>query len=77
MISKEVVSLISGIIWGTYAIIVGTLTVYFSYNNDWAWVSIVVAIIGNSAHLIVMHYSNQGLTIQAQGSSPPGPPKVS
>lgn len=75
MINKEIVSLISGIIWGTYAIVIGTLAVYFSYNNNWAWLSIVVAIVGNSAHLIVMHYSAKGLTIQAQGSSPPGPPK--
>lgn len=74
--NKEWVSLISGVIWGTYGVIVGTLTVYFNYNNDWAWLSVIVAIIGNSSHLVAMHYSSQGLSIQAQGSSPPGPPKT-
>ena len=74
--NKEWVSLISGIIWGLYAIVTGTLAIYFNYNNDWTWLAIIVAIIGNSAHLVAMHYSNQGLTIQAQGSSPPGPPKT-
>ena len=66
MLTKQAVSLISTFFWGIYGITVGSLVVYFGYNNDWSWISIVVAIIGNSSHLVAMHLSRSGLDITAQ-----------
>ena len=66
VVSKQTVSLISTLTWGLYAIIIGSLAVYYNYNNSWLWIGEIVAIIGNSAHLVAMHLSKTGLDITAQ-----------
>ena len=66
VVSKQTVSLISTLTWGLYAIIIGSLAVYYSYSNNWLWIGEIVAIIGNSAHLVAMHLSKTGLDITAQ-----------
>ena len=73
--SKETALLIISLIWGIYAIVVGIFTVYNRFNNDLVWISIITAISGTTGAHIAVSMSTKGLTIQAQGSSPPGPPK--
>ena len=65
-ISKQTVSLISTLVWGLYAITIGSLAIYFGYDNNWTWIGEIVAIVGNSAHLVAMHLSKTGIDITAQ-----------
>lgn len=68
------VHLIASLLWGFYGIIVGTLVVVFSYSNLFSWLSIIVAIIGNSTHLVAFSYSQGKVSIQSTGQvgKPPG-----
>lgn len=68
------VHLIASLLWGIYGIIVGTLVVVYSYNNLFSWLSIIVAIIGNSTHLVAFSYSQGKISIQSTGQvgKPPG-----
>jgi hypothetical protein len=63
---KETVHLISSLVWGIYGITVGVIgVVSHSFNTD-VMVSVVVAIVGNSAHLMSMSFSKTGLTVSDQ-----------
>jgi len=65
--NKETVHLISALLWGIYGITVGIIGVVHNDFNTDVMVSIVVAITGNSAHLISMSFSKSGnLTVQAK-----------
>jgi hypothetical protein len=61
------VHLIASLLWGFYGIIIGSLVVVFSYHNDFAWISVVVAVIGNSTHLVAFSYSQGKISVQATG----------
>jgi len=61
------VHLISSLLWGIYGIIVGTLVVVYSYHDLYGWLSIIVAIIGNSSHLVALSYSQGKISVQATG----------
>lgn len=63
---KESVHLVSAVLWGIYGLTVGSIGVFnHSFNTD-VMVSIVVAIAGNSAHLISMSFSKTGLTVNSE-----------
>lgn len=61
------VHLISSILWGIYGITVGVVVVVNGYNGIFSWLSIIVAIIGNSTHLVAFSYSQGKISIQATG----------
>ena len=76
--NKETVHLVATILWVLYSVVVGALAVIENYSgtdSNYLWLGIIVAIIGNSTHLVTMSLSQKGLTINAQGASSPGPPK--
>lgn len=56
---------LSTLIWGTYGLVVGVVVVIHGYNNSFTWISIIVAIVGNSAHLVAFAYSKGRITVQA------------
>ncbi len=69
--NKEWVHLIASIIWGIYGLTVGIVGVVSRDFSVYVMVSIVVAIVGNSAHLISMSYQKGALAVQAtQGKTP-------
>ena len=49
--------LIASLGWIIYAVIVGVMAVVYGYQSDLLWVSIIMAIVGNSAHLVTLAYS--------------------
>jgi len=63
--NKEWVHLIASIFWGIYGLAVGTIGVVHNDFNLYVMVSIVTAIVGNSAHLISMSYSKGSLQVEA------------
>ena len=63
---KETVHLIASMIWGIYGITVGLIGVLYNHFSAYVMVSIVVAIVGNSAHLMAMSLSKTGLTVSDQ-----------
>lgn len=52
------------VIWGGYATLNGFMAILFDYTQPILWVSIIVAIVGNSASLVAFH-----LTKNANGST--------
>ena len=74
--NKEVVLLLLGLIWGVYAIIVGTLAVLSPYNNDLLWISIIVAISGTTGAHVALSMSAKGISLQSTGQVRPEPPKT-
>ena len=65
--NKEWVHLIASIFWGTYGLTVGALSVVHNDLNVYTMVTLVTAIVGNSAHLISMSLSKTGnLLVQAK-----------
>ena len=65
--NKEWVHLIASVFWGTYGHTVGTLAVVHNDLNVYTMVTLVTAIVGNSAHLISMSLSKSGnLSVQAK-----------
>ena len=65
--NKEWVHLIASGIWGTYGLTVGTLAVVHNDLNVYTMVTLVTAIVGNSAHLISMSLSKTGnLTVASK-----------
>lgn len=59
--------LLTGLIWGVYAITIGSLAVVYNFNSPWVFVSIITAVVGNSAHLVAFAWSTaNGLTVSAQ-----------
>jgi hypothetical protein len=65
-VNKETVHLISSLLWGIYGITVGTLGIIHNDFSAYVMVSVVVAIAGNSAHLMSMSLSKTGLTVSDQ-----------
>ncbi len=63
--NKEWVHLIASIFWGTYGLTVGTLAVVSHDLNVYTMVTLVTAIVGNSAHLISMSYQKGALAVQS------------
>lgn len=61
------VHLLATLFWGIYGIVIGSLVVVFGYNNDFAWISVIVAVVGNSAHLVAFSYGQGKISIQATG----------
>lgn len=65
--NKEWVHLIASVFWGTYGLTVGTLAVVHNDLNVYTMVTLVTAIVGNSAHLISMSLSKTGtLTVASK-----------
>ena len=56
-------SLVATVMWGIYGILVGMLIVIMHYAGIYAWISIIVAVVGNSAHLMTLHLSKSGLSV--------------
>ena len=63
---KETVHLVASVLWGIYGITVGSIGVIHNNFNTDVMVSIVVAISGNSAHLISMSLSKTGLAVNSE-----------
>jgi len=63
---NEITHLVIGLIWGVYSIVVGSLIILHGYVNIWSWVSIIVAVSGNSVHLISMDFGKSGLQIKPE-----------
>jgi len=64
--NKEWVHLIASIFWGIYGLAVGTIGVIYNDFSIYVMVSIVTAIVGNSAHLVAMSYNKGSLNVQAE-----------
>ena len=61
--------------WIIYAVIVGVMAVIYNYQSSILWVSVIVAIVGNSAHMVTLAYSQgklQASSNQAQKTVEPG-----
>ena len=70
--NKESVHLVASLGWITFAVIIGSLGVAYNYVTPYLWVSIIVAIVGNSSHLVAMSLSKTGLSVQNQTTSTAG-----
>ena len=56
---------LTGLVWGLYGISVGVLAVVYNNGSPWVWISVSVAIVGNSAHMVALALSPQGVRIIA------------
>ena len=54
-------------IWGIYALVVGTLSIVDGFTGNLVWITIITAIVGNSAHLVTFAYQKGKIQIQATG----------
>lgn len=52
-------------VWGVYGLVIGSLTIVNHFGGLWVWVSIIVAITGNSAHLVSFALSKSGIISKA------------
>lgn len=64
-LSKQAVHLTVAVIWGVYGIIIGSLAILTGFSGAYIWDSIIVAIVGNSAHLVTFSLSKTGLSVEA------------
>jgi uncharacterized membrane protein YeaQ/YmgE (transglycosylase-associated protein family) len=64
-ITNQDVHIISAILWGIYGITIGTLTLVYHYGGYYSWASIIVAIVGNSVHLITFALSKGQTTLSS------------
>jgi len=64
--NKEWVHLIATVFWGTFGLAVGTIGVIHNDFNIYVMVSLITAIVGNSAHLVAMSYNKGSLNVQAE-----------
>ena len=65
VMSNALAHILTGLIWGVYAITIGSLTVIYDFSSAWVFVSIIAAVVGNSAHLVAFAWSNKGLQISS------------
>lgn len=56
---RGTVHLIVSGIWGIYAIVTSSLVIVFGYSGVWSWLSLIAAITGNSAHMVVFAAKTQ------------------
>ena len=54
-------------IWGVYSIVIGVVAITSQYISNFVWISIIVAITGNSAHLVTFAYSKGKILVQSTG----------
>jgi len=64
--NKEWVHLLATVFWGTFGLAIGSLAVIDNTFNIYVMVSLVTAIVGNSAHLVAMSYNKGSLNVQAE-----------
>jgi len=64
--NKEWVHLLATVFWGTFGLAIGSLAVIDNTFNIYVMVSLITAIVGNSAHLVAMSYSKGSLNVQAE-----------
>ncbi len=46
------------------------MAIVYSYSGDFVWISVIVAVVGNSAHLVTFAWSQKGLTVSSSQSQP-------
>jgi len=63
--NKEWVHLVATIFWGTFGLAIGSLAVISNTFNIYVMVALIVAITGNSAHLVAMSYNKGSLQVEA------------
>jgi len=63
--NKEWVHLVATVFWGTFGLAIGSLSVIYNTFNIYVMVALIVAITGNSAHLVAMSYSKGNLQVEA------------
>lgn len=54
------------VMWGTYGIAIGLVVVVNNYTGFWPFTSIIVAIVGNSAHLVTFAWSKGKFTASSK-----------
>jgi len=64
--NKEWVHLLATVFWGTFGLAIGSLAVIDNTFNIYVMVSLITAIVGNSAHLVAMSYNKGSLNVQAE-----------
>lgn len=65
MVNPDWTHFLSTLIWGIYGITVGTFAVSSGYTGPYIWVTIVTAIVGNSAHLVAFAWSKKGFQVSS------------
>jgi len=60
------VHLLATVFWGTFGLAIGSLAVIDNTFNIYVMVSLITAIVGNSAHLVAMSYNKGSLNVQAE-----------
>lgn len=60
---NQTVHLIMALLWGLYGVITGSLIIIYHYDNIFSWLSIIVAIAGNSIHMVTMDFSKTGIEV--------------
>lgn len=65
MISKQAVHLAVALVWGIYGIIIGSLAILTGFTGAYIWYSIIVAITGNSVHLVTFSLSKTGMSVSS------------
>lgn len=68
--NKEWVLLIVALIWGAYAITVGSMAIVYGYVSDLVWISIIAAISGTTGAHVALSVSQKGLSLQTSGKTP-------
>lgn len=66
MVSSDWIHFLATGVWGIYGLVVGSLVVVSHYNGIFAWISVITAITGNSAHLVAFAWSKKGFQVSSQ-----------
>ncbi len=66
MVNSDWIHFLATGIWGLYGIVVGSLVIVHGYSGLWPFVSVIAAIVGNSAHLVTFAYSRGKITMSSQ-----------
>ena len=70
------VHLLATLIWGIWGIVIGTIAVWTGTFTQWVAIATIVAVVGNSAHLVSFAWSQKGLSVSAYQASTQ-PPDIS
>ncbi len=70
------VHLLATVIWGIYGIVIGAMAIFYSYSGTFVWLSVIVAVVGNSSHLVAFAWSQKGVSITASNAQT-GQPDIS
>ena len=63
MVNPDWTHLLASFIWGLYGLVIGAMAVSYRVFDIWVALSVITAIVGNSAHLVAFAWSKKAATI--------------